>query len=234
MERYQLREAVQYTGIPRGTIKSRRETLRDDPKHPDRKYLYPSDAEYKKLVAADKDVQWELDVEILDRWKKERLKKKAQRKKTNSKTISTTPNPEPHKQEFESGGVIELLRDELKNRKGELDNERDFFREQLKEERQAYRDAADQHRLQLGELSREIRTLSVENKELRMLTEGVVFGANAASSNWKDEVGESQPKRSTATVINVDSNRRRTVLVAVLSGLGICLGFVVTVQLVLP
>lgn len=233
MKRLQLREAVKYTGMPRTTIKSRRDTLRENPEHPDRKHLHPTNARYQKLVESGKNVQWELDVEILDRWKQEWRQRKA---KTSPDSSAGRPTAVPPTIPEQGGGVVDLLREELKTRKQELDEERQFFREQLEKERTAFQDLNTEHRQQLSELNREIRVLSVENKELKMLTTGIAYGATAGSNSVEQGSvpnASVPPKKPRWTqVIDLQPDPRRTLL-TVLSTLGICLGLLAAAQLAL-
>ncbi len=227
-QRYQLREAVEYTGMPRGTLKSRRDALRDDPKSPDRKFLHPSDKKYRELTSANKDIQWELDAEILDRWMTEWRKKKSKKQ--------TKRNPQPQQIEesptrnSESGGLVELLREELQTRKKELDDEREHSRASLEKEREFSRSLEREHRQELQSLNQHVTQLSIENRELQMLTKGVVYGSRA--TNGGEATVEPEPTRTRTTVINVDSDRRKSVLVAVLGTLGLALGLFAAVQFV--
>ena len=198
------------------------------PSSPDRKFLHPSDKQYRELTNAGKDIQWELDAEILDRWvtewREKRSKKKAKRV---TEPVQAEESP---KQTNENGGLVELLREELQTRKKELDDEREHSRASLEKEREFSRSLEREHRQELQSLNQHVTQLSIENRELKMLTEGVVYGARAASGG--DEGTEREPTRTRATVVDVSPNSRRQVMTIVVGTLSSCLVLVAIAQLI--
>lgn len=182
-----LSEAAALAGIPKTTLKHKVFALRDDPSHEDRHHIQPDQTEYERLRKTNTTFQWKISHEFLDRIKNQR-KQKSQVGESPKNEVTTDRGVSNFGE-----SPLGLLREQLNNRQQEKDDERKFYREQLKEDRaeferqrQEIRTEVQSYRQEVRELNSEVRRLSIENKELKILTEGVYHGARQVGQGIVD------------------------------------------------